>query len=117
MSARLSYSPDNRWVIECFDMKAYDPADGTTSFLDGAATVQVTPRLRNEGAVIAGEVFPKTLTYRSGSSGVFYAYLSNALTVDPKLRYEVLVAGDDGAGSTFSWVEPLEVIDPRRGGD
>ena len=117
MSARLSYSPDNRWVLECFDMQAYDPSDGTIAYLDGDATVQATVRRRNAGAAVTGETWPLALTYRSGSSGAFWAYLNDALQVNPKLQYEVLFQGDDGAGSTFKFVRELEVIDPRRGGD
>jgi hypothetical protein len=117
MSARLRYSPDNRWIIEVFELKAEDGATGTFEFLDSAATVRITVRRRNNGAVVVGETWPFALAYRSGSDGVFWGYLNASLTVDPTLRYEVLVNGDDGASSPLSWVETLEVIDPRRGGD
>ena len=117
MSARLTYSPDNRWVLEVFEMAAYDPTDATTAYLGALATVTATARLRNDGAEIVGESWPISLTYRAGSDGAFWQYVEGDLTVDENRRYEVEVAGDDGAGNDFTWVEPLEIVDPRRGGD
>lgn len=115
--ARLTYSPDNRWVLEVFEMAAYDPTDATTAYLGALATVQATARLRNGGAVIVGETWPVTLTYRAGSDGAFWAYVEGDLTVDKTKRYEVEFAGDDGAGNDFQWVEALEIIDPRASGE
>lgn len=111
----LTYSPGNHWAIEAVNMSAYDPSDETDNPLDADATVQVTLRGRNGGDEVAGQTWPLALAYRD--DGEFYAVLPPDLDVDPRQRYEAVIEGDDGDGSDFEWVRPVQIIDPRRGGD
>lgn len=73
----------------------------TGSYVDDATvTVTLTDA---DGASVAGDTWPKSLAYVSGSSGVYRATLPYTLELTENARYDANVTANAGAGLRSAW--------------
>lgn len=75
---------------------------------DGTWTVEVT-LLHPDGEQVAGQVWPETLDYVSGSDGDFVGDLEDALEVDPGDRVIAKLEVTSNLGFTARWKRPVKV--------
>lgn len=76
--------------------------DELTGSFKNAATVTVT-LVDADGAQVAGDTWPKTLDYVTGSSGVYRATLPYTLDLEENARYDAQVSVNAGAGLRAAW--------------
>lgn len=96
----------NDTVIEVAGLKN----EVTGAFLNSAA---VTATLVDaEGDQVAGETWPKTLTYVTGSDGIYRATLPYTMSLVPSGRYVAQISVNAGAGLRASFALPC-VARPR----
>jgi hypothetical protein len=88
---------NNDSVIEVFDLK-----NELTGVFLNAATVTVTLK-DSVGVNVAGDSWPKTLTYEAGSNGIYRATLLYSLGLTAGSRYTATVTADAGAGLRAEW--------------
>jgi len=77
----------------------------TGDYIDNA-TVAVTLK-DSDGAEVAGESWPLTMSYVADSNGKYRATLVDTLTLVDRARYTATITADAGAGMRAKWVENL----------
>lgn len=92
---------DNDTVVEVSGLKN----EVSGAFLN-AATVTAT-LVDAEGAEVAGEVWPKTLTYVTGSDGIYRATLPYTMSLVAGSRYEAQISVDAGSGLRAGFALPV----------
>lgn len=100
MSAALVMYLDTSNVIEhkVLDRVNQRPVNSAT----------VTAHLRNAaGADVVGETWPVTLSYVSGSRGVYRYFTSPTMDLTDNGEYELTVVADDGAGHVSTKVKSV----------
>jgi len=80
----------------------------TGDYLD-AATVTVTLVDSND-AEVSGETWPLTMSYVTGSNGVYRATFSDTLSLTKLAKYTAKVTADGGAGLKGYWEVPLKCL-------
>lgn len=79
---------------------------GLQNELSGAFlnSVTVTVTLKDAaGSNVTGDSWPKTMTYLTGSNGVYRATLGYALSLTAGIRYTATIAANGGAGLRAQW--------------
>lgn len=77
----------------------------TGAFLN-SATVTAT-LVDDDGNQVAGETWPKTLEYVSGSDGIYRATLPYTMSLAAGGRYEANISVNAGAGLRAAWSLPV----------
>lgn len=84
-------------------------ANGLSGDPVNGAVVELT-LLDTDGAPIAGETWPITMAYVSGSNGTYQATAGYTMTLTHKQIIRAQVVADAGAGLHREWVKPFQVI-------
>jgi len=91
----------NDMVLELSDL-----TNETTGDHISDATVSVT-LVDSTGADVAGDVFPKTMTYVTGSDGVYRANLLDTLNLIENAKYKAKISANAGEGKQGYWEKDL----------
>lgn len=91
----------NDMVLELADL-----TNETTGLNVSTATVTVT-LVDAAGSNVAGDTWPKTMTYVTGSNGVYRATLLDTLTLTKGARYVARISANAGAGLQGYWEKDL----------
>ncbi len=99
----LYVNTDNLWTVDGLK----NGANG--NFLNAAA-VTVTLLEENKTTEVAGETWPKTVSYVALSNGIYQTTLPDVLSLVAKKRYFALVIADSGAGLHREWEVPCQAV-------
>jgi hypothetical protein len=91
----------NDMLLEVSDLE-----NETTGLNINNATVTVT-LVDSTGANVVGDVWPKAMTYVTGSNGIYQVNLLNTMTLIKGARYTAQIAANGGAGLVGYWEKDL----------
>jgi len=91
----------NDMVLELSDL-----TNETTGANVNDASVTVT-LVDSAGIAVAGDTFPKTMTYVTGSDGLYRTTLLDTMTLTENAKYKAKISANAGDGKQGYWEKDL----------